>query len=161
VTFDIPEVRRKDRQTLWRALRNRRLGLLQQSVWIWPHDIQPILNEIIGRRDPRVRCRLECARLLLCTDSEVVGAAWDFTEIIRAQETYLQNIGKRMNALRRAADLKTLARGAKEERQSYIAAFALDPMLPQELLPRGIGVHLFTPVIATCVRYCGRLRRLT
>ena len=47
LTFDLPEVRRMDRQRLWRALRTRKLGLLQRSVWIWPHDLRLILDEII------------------------------------------------------------------------------------------------------------------
>lgn len=145
VTFDIPETRRKDRKTLWRELRFRRLGLLQQSVWIWPHDIQPILHEIIQAKGiPECFAGFECARLFLCSDAEVVESAWDFEAIGRSHEAYLHCIADMIQSIHRASDLTTLARRARDEREMYAAAFAMDPLLPRGLWPkgyRGMSVH--------------------
>jgi DNA-binding transcriptional regulator PaaX len=47
LTFDLPAHRKQDRVRLWRALRQRRFGLLQQSVWIWPHEMETALREIV------------------------------------------------------------------------------------------------------------------
>ena len=50
VVFDLPSHRTKDRQALWEMLRARKLGLLQRSVWIWPHEIEATLQEMTDAR---------------------------------------------------------------------------------------------------------------
>jgi DNA-binding transcriptional regulator PaaX len=93
VTFDLPEVRHKERHRLSRALRGRQLGFLQRSVWVWPHDVQPILNEIIETEGvPECFCGFQANKLLLCTDAEIVASAWDFVEITRSQRGYLTHL---------------------------------------------------------------------
>ncbi|MBM3861166.1 MAG: hypothetical protein FJ395_16175 [Verrucomicrobia bacterium] len=138
VTFDLPEVRRKDRQRLWRALRARRLGLLQRSVWVWPHDVQPILKEIIEAQGvPECFCGFESRRLFLCTDAEVAASAWDFIEITRRQCAYQQGRVAALRQVKASENLARLAALAREEWQAYDHAFSLDPLLPGELLPKG------------------------
>jgi phenylacetic acid degradation operon negative regulatory protein len=137
-TFDIPERRRLERQALWRELRGRRLGLLQLSVWIWPHDVQAILEEIIEVRGiPECFAGFECGRVFLCTSDEVAESAWDFDAIGNAQEAYLQQIVEITNGLRRTSDMAGLARWARAEREEYRNAFAQDPFLPKPLWPSG------------------------
>jgi phenylacetic acid degradation operon negative regulatory protein len=138
VTFDLPEVRRKDRQRLWRALRAHRLGLLQRSVWVWPRDVQPILEQIIEAEGvPECFCGFESRRLFLCTDAEVVASAWDFVEITRRQHAYQQGRGASLRQVKTADNPARLAALAREEWQAYDHAFSLDPLLPRELLPKG------------------------
>ena len=138
VTFDIPEIRRKDRLTLWRELRDRRLGFLQQSVWIWPHDIEPLLQEVIQAKGiPECFAGFECTRLFLCTDAEIVETAWDFKVIRRKQETYLKEVDGIMKAVRDAPELKALPEHATKERFAYLQAIECDPWLPRVLWPKG------------------------
>jgi len=138
VTFDLPEVRRKDRQRLWRALRARRLGLLQRSVWVWPHDVQAILEEIIEAEGiPECFCGFESRRLFLCTDAEVAASAWDFVEITRRQRAYQEGRAAALRLVKTSGNLARLAGLAREEWQAYDHAFSLDPLLPGELLPKG------------------------
>lgn len=138
VTFDLPEVRRKDRQRVWRALREHRLGLLQRSVWIWPHDVQGILEEIVEAEGvPECFCGFESQRLFLCTDPEIVASAWDFVEITRRQRAYQQGRAASFRQVKTADRLARLAALAREEVLAYEHAFSLDPLLPRELLPEG------------------------
>ncbi len=137
VTFDLPEVRRKDRQRLWRALRERKLGLLQRSVWVWPHDVASILKEIIQVEGvPECFCGFEARRLFLCTNAEIVTSAWDFEEIARRQRVHLNHSLTTRKAVKAATDLNKLATLARIEWQAYEDAFSLDPLLSRELIPR-------------------------
>jgi phenylacetic acid degradation operon negative regulatory protein len=138
VTFDLPETRRQDRKRLWQALRARKLGLLQRSVWIWPHDLTPILTEIIHAEGiPECFCGFETRRLFLCTDAEVTVAAWDFVEIAKRQQAYLNHQPAVLAAVHNARDLVRLAGLIRSERIAYDHAFIFDPLLPRVLLPKG------------------------
>jgi phenylacetic acid degradation operon negative regulatory protein len=137
VTFDLPESQRRSRYNLWRALRARRFGLLQRSVWVWPRDVTLILTEMIHAEGiPECFCGFEAKRLLLCTNTEVVQAAWDFEEIGKRQFGYLEHptaIPKKALSARNLAELAAVARA---ERQAYAYAVSMDPLLPRELWPR-------------------------
>jgi phenylacetic acid degradation operon negative regulatory protein len=136
-TFDLPGRQRGQRTSLWRALRAHKLGLLQRSVWIWPHDIQSILKEIISASGiPERFCGFESGKLFLCDCAEVVSAAWDIEEIARRHRTYLQHAAATPETLQRARDLTELARAARIEREAYDYAFSLDPLLPRVLWPK-------------------------
>jgi phenylacetic acid degradation operon negative regulatory protein len=138
VTFDLPEVRRKDRHRLWKALRAARLGLLQRSVWIWPHDVQELLTQIIEATGvPECFCGFKATQLFLCTDAEIVLSAWDFVELTRRQRGYLSNRAATVRQLKATDDLARLAALAREEWVAYEHAFAHDPLLPTKLLPPG------------------------
>jgi DNA-binding transcriptional regulator PaaX len=135
VTYDLPEVRRKERQSLWSALRDRRLGLLQRSVWIWPHPLEDILQEIITVEGvPECFCGLDADRLFLCTHAEVVATAWDWEEIAHRHRSYLNNT-KATPAQAKAAALPALAHLLRLESAAYQYAFSLDPLLPRTLWP--------------------------
>jgi phenylacetic acid degradation operon negative regulatory protein len=136
--FDLPVQRRRDRLVLWRALRDAKLGLLQRSVWIWPHEVEPFLMEVIEAHGiPECFCGFEVSRLFLCDNAEAVATAWDCDEIAQAHETYLQHAVANVSSLDAAEDLGRLARIARVERDAYQYAFALDPLLPRLLWPKG------------------------
>ncbi len=137
-SYDLPEIRRKDRALLWKELRSRKLGLLQRSVWVWPHDVEPILLETVEAHGiPECFCGFEATRLFLCADAEVVEAAWDFEEIRRRHEAYFQRPATGPELVKTARDLQTLARMARTEREAYWHAFSIDPLLPRVLWPKG------------------------
>jgi phenylacetic acid degradation operon negative regulatory protein len=137
VTFDVPEVRRRDRQILWRALRDRKLGLLQRSVWIWPHPLEEMLSKVIQAEGiPECFCGFTSRNLFFCTDTEVVASAWNWEEIDRRQQGYLDHPSLATKPLSSARELSQLAALARSERQAYQWAFSLDPWLPQSLWPK-------------------------
>jgi DNA-binding transcriptional regulator PaaX len=134
--YDLPESRRTERMLLWRALRERKLGLLQRSMWVWPHEVEPMLREIIRAQGiPECFCGFCAETLFLCSNAEVVNVAWDWEEIRRRHQTYQQHPSATVDALKRADDLPALARVARIEREAYQYAFVLDPLLPRSLWP--------------------------
>jgi phenylacetic acid degradation operon negative regulatory protein len=136
LTFDLPEVRRKDRKRLWQALRAHKLGLLQRSVWIWPHELQPILREIMEVEGlPECFCGFNATSLFLCTTAEIVITAWDWEEIERHHRRYLQHLVANERSLQAARDIPALATVARIERRAYEDAFIFDPLLPRSLWP--------------------------
>jgi phenylacetic acid degradation operon negative regulatory protein len=144
-TYDLPEKQRSDRVMIWRMLHAHKLGLLQRSVWVWPHSVEPILHRISQASGiPECLCGFLCDRLFLCTDRELVAASWDFGSIHQCHREYLQAAQPCCKSLRAAHDLKEVARLAARERAAYEAAFALDPLLPRRLWPAsyaGLVVH--------------------
>lgn len=132
--FDLPSHRTKDRQVLWRALRDAKMGLLQRSVWIWPHEVEPLLQDVIQAHGiPECFCGFRATSLFLSDNQEVISVAWDFEAIDRAHETYLKHLVANVASLNRARDLKELARVARMERDAYQYAYAVDPLLPRKL----------------------------
>jgi phenylacetic acid degradation operon negative regulatory protein len=145
VTFDLPERRRADRKRLWQALRARKLGFLQRSVWIWPHDVRAILNEIIKIEGlPECFCGFQANVLFLCTTAEVVATAWDWEEIGKQHQSYLQRSTGTEEEVAKASALATVTAVAQRERHAYQYAFLFDPLLSRTLLPktyRGFAVE--------------------
>lgn len=136
VLFDLPMARQRDRYRLWRAFRDRRLGLLQRSAWIWPHDLEPILRNIIHAEGvPECFCGFAARDVFLCTDAEIVATAWDWEESRRRQHAYLQQPRLSRGTLARVRNLNELLPWARFETNAYRHAFSLDPLLPRRLWP--------------------------
>lgn len=136
-SFDLPADRRRDRTRLWRALHHAKLGCLQHSVWVWPHEVEPLLRETIQAQSiPECFCGFEASRLFLCNDAEVVVTAWDFEEIRRRHTAYVRHLVANPSSLKRARNLTELARIARIECDAYQYAFSLDPLLPRDLWPK-------------------------
>lgn len=136
VCYDLPERQRQVRFALWQALRMRKLGLLQRSVWIWPHDLEPILQEVIASTGaPECFIGFEVGKLFLASDAEVVRTAWDWEEISKRQRGYLKNSAADAVDRKSVVTLSELAQRARRERDAYQWALSLDPLLPRSLWP--------------------------
>ena len=136
-TYDLPERRRTERVLLWRALHARKLGLLQRSVWVWPHAVDGMLQHILRATGiPECFCGFTSERLFLSTDEELVAACWDFAKINQCHQDYVESAPGFLESLKAARDLQQVARVAAVEGQTYHEAFTLDPLLPQTLWPR-------------------------
>ena len=77
-SYDLPETRRNDRAQLWRALRARKLGLLQLSMWVWPHEVEEaIATELSAAIHPSasiVFLHADICRPDLLVEIEAAGA---------------------------------------------------------------------------------------
>src|SRR5207244_5694374 len=70
------------------------------------------------------------------SDEEIVSGAWDFGRINQGYSRYLKILGARpAEALRSEAAAKKLFRWMSEEREAWLAAIRIDPLLPARLLP--------------------------
>jgi DNA-binding transcriptional regulator PaaX len=136
--YDLPETRRKDRIALCRALHACKFGLLQRSLWVWPHEAEAILRRIVDAQGiPECFCGFQSERLFLCDDAEVVETAWDFAEVGRRHQLYLQHAAALLEGLKAARTLKEVARVARREHTACQEAFLFDPLLPRTLWPPG------------------------
>jgi DNA-binding transcriptional regulator PaaX len=157
VTFDLPMVRQKDRYRLWRGMRDRKLGLLQRSVWIWPHELESILRDLVEVEGlPECFCGFETRRLFLCTDAEVVKSAWDWEQIALRHRQYLDHSRLGATAFRQTRQLAGLAALSHIERTAHEHAFALDPLLPHVLWPKN---YRGPEVAAAHRQFTARLRQ--
>jgi DNA-binding transcriptional regulator PaaX len=135
-TYDLPETRRTERVLLWRELHARKFGLLQRSVWVWPHSVEAILQEVLQAAGvPECFCGFDCPRLFLCTGLELVSASWDFARINESQQAYMKTANWCFDRMESAPDLQRLAHAANLERSAYLQAFLRDPLLPRCLWP--------------------------
>jgi len=151
LAYDLPEQRRAERSALSHALRQRKIGLLQWSLWVWPHDLEPILSELLPREvGPRSLCGFVCDRLYLCEKEAVVAAAWDFHGVDQAHQRHLDAAPRLIVSLKSAKDLRQVSALARLEREAYSKAFADDPLLPRALWPAG---YRGTAVFDTHVRF--------
>jgi phenylacetic acid degradation operon negative regulatory protein len=135
--FDVPEVRRRDRRRLRKALRDRKFGLLQRSIWIWPHDLKPILQEVIEAEGvPECFCGCSTQELFLCSHADIVTKAWDFREIERRHRAYERHPSLSGVVLKKTTTGSSLVALARSEYHAYQHAFSIDPLLPRVLWPR-------------------------
>jgi phenylacetic acid degradation operon negative regulatory protein len=163
VLFDLPANKSKDRQVLWRALRDAKMGLLQRSVWISVREVESLLKSVVEARGiPECFCGFRATSLFLTDTNEVVQTAWDFEAIGKAHDTYLKHLVANVASLNRAKDLQELAQVARIERDAYQYAFAIDPLLPRELWPSGYhGAQVEEKHQAFNTRLRARLKELS
>lgn len=139
VVFDIPNAESTMRVRLRRYLRKHGFGCLQQSVWISPH---PMKTENALLADAKV----DVTSLILmearpCTgesDAEIVAGSWNFPAINRAYADYRKILSARPRAtLRTERHALAFQAWMKRERQAWLDAVSIDPLLPNALLPEG------------------------
>lgn len=139
VIFDLPSREVTLRQRLARWLRAHRLGCLQNSVWISPDPIDSQPTPVRGLQPGS-----EAFTVLLSrpappgTDASLVEGAWDFAEINQRYTDWL-DVGGRGLDLAASADLARAkpSQWLRAERAAWLAAAAVDPFLPEPLLPAG------------------------
>jgi phenylacetic acid degradation operon negative regulatory protein len=139
VLFDVPTSRHAYRVRLWRYLRERGFGCLQNSVWITPHSLEAerqILAD--GKVNVESLILLEARPCAEESDAEIVAGAWDFERINRHYARYIKILGERPDGvLKGEAAAKTLLRWAVAEREAWLDAVQSDPLLPERILPAG------------------------
>jgi DNA-binding transcriptional regulator PaaX len=155
-SFDLPGRSHKGRMGLWRNLRRARFGFLQRSVWIWPHEVEEMLLDMVEAKGiPECFCGFEVSRLFLCETAEIVASAWEWERIRGEHDDYIRNAASRLRNLRATNRLESLSRIARVERAAYADVFRHDPLLPRDLWPdsyRGPAVRDLHLKIEECLR---------
>jgi phenylacetic acid degradation operon negative regulatory protein len=139
VLFDVPVGEGTRRNKLRHYLRDRGFGCLQGSVWITPDSLSREREILTGEQ-------VNAASLILLegrpcgeeSDEDLVSVAWDF-EAINARYTQCLEILEKLPTfqLKEPKDTTALQHWARQEREAWLAAVAMDPLLPQRLLPQG------------------------
>jgi DNA-binding transcriptional regulator PaaX len=139
VVFDLPTIERRVRKRLIQSLRRRGYGWLQRSVWISPQAIP-------DDRELAVQTRANVKSLMVFENQpytgernqEMVAGAWDFAEINRRYARCLEILKACPKGRPRASRVdKFLREWIRRERQAWLAAVSVDPLLPESLLPDG------------------------
>ena len=139
ISFDLPIKHNAARARLRRHLKERGFGYLQQSLWISPDPLEKDLKDLAAKGEDVESIFTLAARP--CSgesDESIVAGAWDFQQIQRLYEKCLGllrnppsgNDGK-------ARDVEKLREWTIQERASWRAVLAVDPLLPKKLLPQG------------------------
>jgi len=144
VVFDVPESRRRTRDKLRQHLRLHGFGCLQNSVWITPDPVNAERALLAGGVvDVESLILLEARPCAGETEEEIVTGAWDFSEINRRYAVHRRLLARRPRVqLGSKAAAALFYRWLREERQAWLNAVELDPLLPSCLLPpdyHGIG----------------------
>ena len=135
--YDVPAGQDGLRQALRRALRARYFGYLQNSVWITPDPPDEERQIIQGARiDVESLIVLEGRPCAGESDAQIVKGAWNFERINRRYQQHLEVLRQCPGgSLKSESARNALLRWIALERQAWIEAVAIDPLLPRRILP--------------------------
>lgn len=138
ISFDLPASRRDQRHQLDDWLARRRFGHLQGSLWI-SHRHHRDCHEEFSRRkiDPHAVILFH-GSLVTTADPRVTAAeAWDFKEINRRYRAFIDYLSQNPTPWETGASRAQLPDWFAEQSKLWSDAFAIDPFLPNALLPSG------------------------
>ncbi len=155
VMFDIKEIQKRKRDYLREKLRELGFGMLQESVFITPHDIiRDFLEfaESIGLRDS---VDILEAAYISGNSRELVNRIWKLEDLNKKYSEIIQDIKKVKEAREVKDSHLTTASGRSEQlnnkievkrakemreiKEKYARVLLSDPFLPQSLLPKNYG----------------------
>jgi phenylacetic acid degradation operon negative regulatory protein len=137
--YDVPEVDRKYRNVLRRFLVQMRMGGLQKSVWVTPHDIRPDFQDLkLAANIDTFAFLFEARTVLGMPQDRVVETAWDFERLRNLQELYCSMADRNLEELQSTDfDEEELSELLRISMEAYHGAFVEDPLLPWSLCPVG------------------------
>lgn len=129
VAFDIPEQKARLRDALRKKLKNLGFGMLQESIWISPHDFVADLREFLRTLGlSEMVFVLEARNIAGINNKDLVVKTFHLDELNKAYEDLLLEHRK---LLGQGKDAKSACRN------TYLEIILRDPMLPSALLPNG------------------------
>ena len=124
--FDVPTPSHSSRVRLWRWMRQRRFGYLQNSVWITPDPVDltqvPLKQKEAGAD---VFLCLEARPSAGFSDSGIVQAAWDFQAINGAYQAHLDILDEAGGLLGSDVSTAQARRWLTRERMAWLAGGCL------------------------------------
>jgi len=130
VSFDIPEKKAKLRAWLRDKLRELGFGMLQESLWIIPHDLGEAFEEFLEHENLKEYTIVwEGKRMLGEDEKELARRVWKLDEL---HGRYLDFISKWEEISENKKEVKDKS---QEWEEDYFSLLASDPGLPKELLP--------------------------
>lgn len=131
VSFDVPEKKARLRVRLRQKLRELGFGMLQESLWITPHELGQMFEEFLECENLKSYCLVWEAKTIFGeNEKELVGRVWKLPDL---HGKYLDLISK----FEKIFLNKRLMKQKKQEwEEEYFTVLAADPGLPKELLPK-------------------------
>lgn len=125
VVFDIPQKQAYLRNNLRKKLKQLGFGMLQESIWVSPHNIVADLREfLIALQIEEMVFVLEAKSIADFDDRELANKIFHLDTLNKEYKDLIENQHGKLEEKR---DLKRL----------YLQIFLKDPLLPKELLPNG------------------------
>jgi phenylacetic acid degradation operon negative regulatory protein len=136
--FDVPQAQASQRARFRRVLRTMHFGWLQNSVWLTPDPLGPLIQRF-------ERERVTADSLLFMegrpvggeTDAEIAAAAWDFAALARMHASYLKIVRLRPSTGRTGKAAAEWSKWLDTETRAWRAIAQADPLLPEVLWPSG------------------------
>ena len=137
--FDVPETERRYRNTLRAFLKGLRFGCLQKSVWVTPRDVRPEYDDLDRAAGvDSIAFLFEARTVLGHGNQSVVREAWNFDRLEEIQTRYILFAQANLALLSEGGfSEKDLMQLLREENMAYTQAMSTDPLLPEELHPKG------------------------
>jgi phenylacetic acid degradation operon negative regulatory protein len=137
--FDVPQSRSSVRNKIRHHLQSLGFGYLQNSVWITPNSVQDLRDILAdGPVEVEMLILLEARPCAGESDAQIVAGAWDFDGINQGYARHQEILMRRpRREIDNEAAAKAFRRWLSEERESWLELMAIDPLLPEELLPEG------------------------
>jgi phenylacetic acid degradation operon negative regulatory protein len=135
--FDLPASDPELRMRLWRWLRSQRFGYLQQSAWISPDPVDdsllPVKHLQLSVENYTV---IEGNPALPDRDEDLVRGAWNFEAINGSYANVISLCrGLQREMTSTTISLEERNRWLVRQRQAWLEAVSLDPLLPEKLWP--------------------------
>lgn len=130
VSFDVPEKKAKLRKRLRNKLKELGFGMLQESLWVTPHDLGEKLEQFLEEENLKdFTIVWEGKRIFGEDERELAREVWKLDEL---HGRYLDFILKFEKIL---GDKREVRKRKNEWKEEYFQLLAFDPGLPKELLP--------------------------
>lgn len=137
VIFDIKEVNRRSRDLLRYKLKELGFGMLQESVWITPHNVGKDMHEYVETNKMGSYIFVLEVEEILAGDRELlVNKMWKIYELNKKYSSLLEEINKlnKVYVNTHDRDIKHTNK-IRELKVKYLEILVTDPCLPKELLP--------------------------
>lgn len=138
VMFDIAEIQKRKRDYLRGKLKELGFGMLQESVFITPHDIIRDFSEYVESIGLRDSVDVLEASYILGDSRDLARRIWRLEELNEKYLEILQEAQKIRNSylIVTRGRAKQLNDEVREIKKKYVKILLSDPFLPSALLPR-------------------------
>lgn len=130
VSFDIPEKEAKLRKWLRKKLKELGFGMLQESLWLIPHDLGQVFEEFIEHENLKDYIVIwEGKRIFGENEKELARRVWKLDQLA---EKYFDFLNQWQGSKEKRGEVK---KRKEEWEEEYFSLLENDPGLPKELLP--------------------------
>jgi len=138
LVYDVPESEKTYREALRGFLKRMRMGGLQKSVWVSPHDIRPQYEDLCEAAAVDSFSFLMESRTVLGRGAEdIVQRAWDMEKLEEMQGWFCEICRENIERVRsNSVPVNQLPVLAAEALSGYQHVMREDPILPESLWPR-------------------------
>ncbi len=138
VIFDIKEINRRSRYLLRYKLKELGFGMLQESVWVTPHNVGKDMREYVEANKMGAYVFVLEVEEILAGDRELLmNKIWKIYELHQKYYNLFEeiNILNKMYVTTHDRDNKHTSK-VRELKVKYLEILGTDPCLPKELLPK-------------------------